>query len=116
MFFQYRSFADAPILIVDFPAGDIVTEQSQITIIGKTDPEVSVTVNGEEVAVLLNGDFSLMFELSEGINRIRIVAINRLGGKRIVERLVEQRDIVATPTPSPEQEIVPVSPPINSDQ
>ena len=90
LFIQYRMFANAPVLVIDAPSTDITTTNSSVTVVGSTDPDVTVTVNGEEVDVLQDGDFSVVFNLNEGLNRIRIVAVTRLGNKTVVERVVER--------------------------
>ena len=92
LFWQYRSFAGAPLLIVDFPSDNYITDQASLEVSGRTDPRATVNVNGEPVEIEITGHFKITFRLNEGTNRIKTVAENELGKQTVVERLVEQRN------------------------
>lgn len=112
LFFQYRTFAGAPVLIIDSPPNNYVTEANTVEVTGSAGEGVEVTVNGQPVNQRLEGNFSITFQLNDGINRIRIVAVNNLGKRTVEERLVEKRG--EDPTPTPELDVenteVPTSP------
>lgn len=91
LFVQYRNYAGVPVLLLDSPPDNLITVQKTIQIVGKTDPGTTVTINGQKTEILLNGDFETIFELNDGINRLRIVAESRLGKTKVIERVVEKR-------------------------
>ncbi|MCA9391962.1 helix-turn-helix domain-containing protein [candidate division WWE3 bacterium] len=92
LFIQYQRFADAPVLIIDTPPDNYVTQTENVKVVGKTDENASVTVNGEDVDVALNGEFTISYTLDLGVNRLRIVAVNQLGKKTVIERVVERKE------------------------
>lgn len=59
-------------------------KQRKITMIGSTDSEVSVTVNGHTVIVGDDGNFKYDFSLSDGKNTLTIDAVDRAGNKKEV--------------------------------
>jgi hypothetical protein len=69
----------APNLTIINPATDIITNQSQLTVLGTTDPDViSLTLNGEGLA-FFGGTFNKAIQLNEGINNIVIIASDYAG-------------------------------------
>jgi hypothetical protein len=70
----------ANFLDVTEPGGDIIINKTQISVGGKTEPGATVTVNGMPVENR-NGDFSLSLTLTEGMNKITAVSIDRAGNR-----------------------------------
>ena len=101
--YQYRSFAGAPILIIDQPAIDLTTSDPLLNIVGRTDPDAEVFLNGQQVTTGERGTFSTHVTLAEGVNILNFVAKNKLGKERRVTRTV-----VVRPGPS-ETASVPVA-------
>lgn len=89
LFWQYKSFAGAPLLLVSAPTDKITIERPLAAVIGRTDQTAQVFVNGEEVKVKADGIFEETINLNEGLNTIRIVARNKVGRESVVERVVE---------------------------
>lgn len=89
LIFQLVSLRAGPMLEVTKPQNGAVVNLSKIQILGKTDPEAQITVNGQKIPTNLTGEFSTEFELRKGINMIEIVAKGRLGVERKVIRTVE---------------------------
>lgn len=89
LFWQYRSFAGAPALLVSSPQDKISLERPFVSVVGRTDANAQVFINGEEVKISSEGIFEQTVNLSEGLNTIRIVARNKVGKESIVERTVE---------------------------
>lgn len=85
---QYRQFVGAPTLSVISPVDQMTTDNSSLEVIGKTDPEVKVTVNSQEIQVDGNGDFKEQITLSNQVNKITIAAISKFNQKTQVERTV----------------------------
>lgn len=79
----------APLLEIEFPPEEeLQTEDKEIEIKGKTDPEVNLTINDRFVRVKSNGSFSFLVSLSEGENLIKIVATDQAGNQKKVERKI----------------------------
>jgi hypothetical protein len=59
----------------------VFTNQSTLLILGKSDPDAVVSVNGVEVALSVGGDFNITIGLDEGRNTIVIIATDINGNK-----------------------------------
>jgi cytoskeleton protein RodZ len=89
--YQYRSFAGTPILIVDQPSADLTTSESVLEIVGRTDPDAAVFLNGQAITTDERGTFSVSVTLTEGLNTLNFVAKNKLGKESVVIRTVVLR-------------------------
>lgn len=76
---QYRTLQEAPSLAVTEPKNNLVTNSSRLDILGKTDPDATVTVNNVSVLVRGDGQFFDQITLDPGINHIEITATSRFG-------------------------------------
>lgn len=74
---------DAPILEISFPQdGETFSKADQeINIVGKTEVENTITVNGFRAIVNTDGSFLYYFRLGEGENTISVEASNPAGKK-----------------------------------
>lgn len=99
-----------PTLSVSAPADGLVTNQTSITVSGTTDDAtskpVTVTVNGEKIAVGENGTWSKVFTLNPESNTITVVATDKAGKSTTVTRKVTLdtgdpviRSVTLTPNP-----------------
>ncbi|MCK5251377.1 MAG: hypothetical protein KAQ96_00450, partial [Thermoplasmata archaeon] len=69
----------APNLTLIQPTPNIITNQSQLTVLGTTDPDVvSLTLNGEALDAY-GGTFNKAIQLNEGMNNIIIIATDYAG-------------------------------------
>jgi len=98
--YQYRSFAGAPILIIDQPRTDLTTTDPLLNVVGRTDPDATVTLNGQPISTGEKGTFSAHITLAEGVNTLNFVAENKLGRENRVSRTVVVR-------PAPPAENIP---------
>ena len=89
--YQYRSFAGAPILIIDQPQTDLTVSDSLLNVVGRTDPDASVSLNGQELGTGEKGTFSAHITLAEGVNTLNFIAKNKLGKENKVTRTVVVR-------------------------
>lgn len=78
---QYRNLIGGPNLKIETPADNQVAVEEQILITGRTDPDNTVSVNGDLTQLNLQGEFSYRLRLNEGENKIVIEATSRLGKK-----------------------------------
>src|SRR3989344_2799187 len=85
---QYSSILSAPKLEVISPQDDSTTAVSAVQLIGKTEKDVTVSVDGEFVPVDAEGNFSRQIPLSEGANSIVIITSKRLSPKTKITRTI----------------------------
>lgn len=76
---QYRQLRLAPPLIIESPQNQTVTNERRIDVLGSTDADATVTINGVSVLVRSDGKFFDQVSLVEGINRIIVAATSRFG-------------------------------------
>lgn len=86
--FSLKNIVAPPRLIIINPSSDITTNQRQLWIIGQTDPEVQLEINGESLLSDRNGSFKQVVNLRSGINSLNVVAIKKYGGRTVVARQV----------------------------
>lgn len=79
--FEISYIADKPKLEVSSPTdgASFAKADKNISITGTTDPDNTVSVNSFRAIVESNGEFSYLFQLSDGENQIKIVATNPAG-------------------------------------
>lgn len=87
-FFQYKRLDRPPILIVDQPQNESIATEKKIDIIGSTDNDATITINGISVLVRQDGKFFDQVSLESGVNTITIVATSRFGKSTTVIRKV----------------------------
>ncbi len=88
LWIEYRQYIGAPPLEVFNPKDQQTVEVPAILIQGKTDPEIKVTVNNQEIDVDLSGNFRKEIKLSQSINTVTIVATGKFGQSAKLERTV----------------------------
>ncbi len=90
---QVRNVVAPPPLDVREPASDVILTEPQVTLVGTSAPEVSVTVNDKPVQVDRNGAFQVTIDLQPGVNTLVVTAAR----KRSREAKVVRRVIVQLP-------------------
>lgn len=88
LWFQYRSLVSAPNLTLSQPQDQLVVDNPEVVVDGRTDPEARVMVNNQSVGVNDKGEFNQGVRLSSEVNKITITAISKFGQKVEVERTV----------------------------
>lgn len=86
--FQYRRLYQPPPLTLEKPANESVTPEKRIDVLGRTDSDATVTINGVSVLVRSDGRFFDQVILTPGVNTITIVATSRFGKATTVTRNV----------------------------
>ena len=89
--YQYRSFAGAPILIIDQPRTDLTVSDLLLNVVGRTDPDADIFLNGQQITLSGKGTFSNQITLAEGVNVLNFIAENKLGKTNKVTRTVVVR-------------------------
>lgn len=85
---EYRQFVGAPDLNVISPKDQQTVEIPSVVVEGKTDPEIKVMVNNQEIGVDINGNFKEEIKLSSSSNVVVITATGKFGQVAKVERTV----------------------------
>ena len=92
LLYQYQLLTGPPVLEVTAPAVSATVAENTVEITGKTDPEATLSVNGELVALDKGGEFFLRVSLIPGPNMITITATAKSGKKTVVTRDVNRVD------------------------
>lgn len=85
---QYRQFVGAPQLTVTSPQDQMTVSDPSLLVAGKTDPEMKVLVNSQEIQVEGDGNFKEQITLTSQVNKITIDAISKFNQKTEIERTV----------------------------
>lgn len=88
LWLQYRSYTGSPPLAVTSPEDQMTTDNPMVTVEGKTDPEVKVLINEQEIPVNAEGHFKEEVSLSAPVNKINISAVSKFGQKISEEKTV----------------------------
>jgi hypothetical protein len=86
--FQYRKLNQPASLSIESPVNQFVTHERRVDLLGKTDPDATVTVNGINILVRADGKFFDQIPLDVGPNKIIIVATSRFGKTTTIVREV----------------------------
>ena len=78
----------APILVVENPPRDIITQETSLSISGYAQKESEVTVNGNHVDTRKDGSFHDDIALENGMNILEVRAVNKFGNESVVARRV----------------------------
>lgn len=86
--FQYFSLKSSPELKLFQPQEGQQVREKKLTVVGKSDPDATVTVNGHLVSLSPKGEFRFYLDLLPGKNKIVVEAANKVGKKSRIERTV----------------------------
>lgn len=85
---QYGQLRNPPWLTIDAPQDQTIITAKKVELLGTTDPDATVTVNGISVLVRGDGKFFDQVTLDPGTNTITITATSRYGKTTIVIRTI----------------------------
>lgn len=86
---EYRIYKSAPVIVISSPDEFQVINKNSAEIKGRTQPESTLTINGQKIEVSGDGSFSEEISLLPGTNTITIQATNRFGKTTEVKRNVK---------------------------
>lgn len=75
---QLVTLLTPPILVISYPTQDVMVTEPKITVTGRTQPEATVRINGQEIPVQPDGGFSEPIYLHRGLNTIHISTKSKL--------------------------------------
>lgn len=79
---QYFSLIGPPTLSLTAPLPEEKVTGGTVEVVGKTDPDAVVTINGELVNLSEKGEFRYQLEIAQGKNTIVVEAVSKLGKKK----------------------------------
>lgn len=88
LFYQYRSYTGAPILVIEKPMESVTSSDTSFEVVGRTDRDSTVFLNGQTVTTAPDGSFVTRIELGEGINTLNFLSVSKLGKQTRVLRTV----------------------------
>lgn len=89
IFYQYKDAIINPSLDIFSPSKEEIFSSSIISVAGKTEPGVTVFINGNPVVVEDNGAFKKSIVILSGKTTIEIKAVNHFNRETIVKREVK---------------------------
>lgn len=85
---QYRQLRNPPRVTIEAPAEDALVATKKVEVLGATDPDATVTVNGISVLVRGDGKFFDQVTIEPGENTITVTATSRYGKTTTATRTV----------------------------
>ncbi len=85
---QLSYLINPPVIKLVQPVADFSTSQTVVEVIGKTESDVYITINGREVYVDDSGNFKSLVNLDAGLNILKIEAKDRFGKINTVTRKI----------------------------
>lgn len=88
LFIQYRSFLGTPSLTLQKPEENALIKGSTVEVIGRTDPEIRLTINNQPISLDQEGNFQENIMVEEGVNTLVFTATNKFNKTKIVKRTI----------------------------
>lgn len=89
--YQYRILTGPPSLILTYPTDNQTTSEVNVEIVGRTDPDASLAVNGQLQSLDKGGRFYFRIPLEPGENKIAVTATAKSGKTTVLTRTVTLR-------------------------
>ncbi len=86
--FQYQKLYMPPTLAITTPIQESIVKEKKLDILGTTNPDATVMVNGVSVTVRSDGRFFTQITVEPGVNTITILATSRYGKTTMITRKV----------------------------
>ena len=88
LFFQYLNLTGPPSLKIFQPLDKTEITDQTVEVSGATDPEATISVNGQLVALEKGGRFSFRLPITDGENKISVTATSKYGKTTVVTKTV----------------------------
>lgn len=92
--YRVNKIISPPLLIIDRPGLNLITQETSLLVSGKTEIEANLTINGENVLSDKGGYFSKSINLKNGLNKIIITASKKYGRSNTIYREVLMKNFV----------------------
>jgi hypothetical protein len=100
--FELKRMVAPPVIVLASPRDGLVTNDRAVAVSGTTEPEVTIRINGKAINPDLQGKFSDMLELQDGLNLITIKS-----AKKHSREVTLTRRVIVTPTVRPAAMLLP---------
>lgn len=88
LIFYFKKIILPPQLLIIYPETNLSLDVNRITILGQTENEAEVRINGEIVLNNTNGNFEQNINLKKGLNNIIIKAKKKYSREQIISRQI----------------------------
>lgn len=107
---QVMQFLTPPPFEITSPAEDVIVEEPFIEIVGISEPEARIEINGQQVSVDVNGEFREEIALHTGLNTLQITSKSRRSKEQTIVRHIlyegsEEEDVVENKEVSQEETV-----------
>ena len=90
--YQLSFLTKPPELIIEYPSEDLIVNEEKILIKGKTQINAEISINGSGTWLDEEGVFNQELFLQEGVNVIKIIAVNKFGRKNeIIRKIIYEK-------------------------
>lgn len=86
--YRLEKIVSPPNLSIYNPMENLITEKNSLQVVGKTEKEAQIIINGELVLSNTAGDFNKTINLKNGINIITVTASNKYGRDNTIVKQV----------------------------
>lgn len=86
--YRLKTIVTPPMLSIANPTGNLITKNRSIEIIGLTEPETEIVINGEKILSDSTGNFLKSVSLKNGMNTITVVAQKKYGRQSEIVRQI----------------------------
>lgn len=103
--FQVFAINKTPNLVITEPKNDAVITGTSINVVGKTEPGITVSINGQNVFVDPDGKFHTTIGVAPGQKELKIDAANKFGKKneQMLALRVEEPNVAGVETTVPSE-------------
>lgn len=88
LFYQIRILTGPPPLDLESPKDKIVVYEDTVRVFGNTDPEATLSIDGQLVALEKGGQFEFRIPVRIGENKVTVTAISKYKKPRSITRTV----------------------------
>ncbi|PIT95472.1 hypothetical protein CO116_01450 [Candidatus Falkowbacteria bacterium CG_4_9_14_3_um_filter_38_19] len=85
---RFNKIISPPDLLIYSPVENLITVQSTVEVLGKTEAEAQIIINNEIVLSDTSGNFSKTVSLKDGLNNISITASKKYGRSKTITRQI----------------------------
>lgn len=86
--YQYRVLVGPPPLELTEPVDRVTIGEPTVEVVGRTDPEATVAVNGQLIVLDKGGQFMVRLPVKSGENPIEVIATSKSGRSSQIRRVV----------------------------
>ncbi|KKS33295.1 MAG: DNA-binding helix-turn-helix protein [Candidatus Amesbacteria bacterium GW2011_GWA2_42_12] len=88
LFYQIRILTGPPPLTLESPKDGIIIHEDTVRVFGSTDPEATLSIDGQLVALEKGGQFEFRIPVQMGENKVTVTAISKYKKTRSITRTV----------------------------